>query len=123
MQIWSYFGDESIQPPQSSSLTGSTPRLLHIDGEEYSVKSWRDVLETTLNVLADFEPERFEDIMQQFPRFVGLDEKDFRSTRKLKNGVFIEVGLSAKNINTFCLKAIETAELSIEDWYVETVNL
>jgi hypothetical protein len=58
--------------------------------------------------------------MQQFPRFVGWDEKDFRSTRKLRNGAFIEVNLSARDIHTFCIKAIETAELSIEDWNVET---
>jgi uncharacterized protein with ParB-like and HNH nuclease domain len=122
LQIWSYFGDESIQPTQPSSLTGSTPRLLRIVGEEYSVKSWRDVLEVTLNFLAESEAESFENIIQQFPRFIGLDEKDFRSTRKLKNGVFFEVGLSAKNINAFCLKAIEIAELSIDDWSVETVN-
>lgn len=73
-----------------------------------------------MNVVADLEPERFEDIIQQFPRFVGRDEKAFRSTRKLKNGAFIEVNLSAKDIHAFCLKAIETAELPVEDWNVET---
>lgn len=122
LQIWSYFGDESIQPTQPSNLTGSTPRVLRILGVEYSVKSWRDVLEVTLNFLAESDPESFEKILQQFPRFIGLDEKDFRSTRKLKNGVFFEVGLSAKNIHAFCLKAIEVAELSIDDWSVEKVN-
>lgn len=86
------------------------------------MKSWRDVLEITLNVIADMESEKFKDIMQQFLRFLGWDEKNFRSTRKLQNGAFIKVNLSAKNLHTFCLKAIETAELSVEEWYVETVN-
>ena len=122
LQIWNYFGDESAQLPQTSRLTGSNPKLLCMFGQEHSVKSWRDVLEITVNVLADLEPDRFKDIMQQFPRFVGWDEKDFRSTRKLQNGAFIEVNLSAKDINTFCLKAIETAELSVEEWHVETVS-
>ncbi|MBC1268263.1 HNH endonuclease, partial [Trichormus variabilis FSR] len=122
LQIWDYFGEEEVNPSESSILTGTTPKLLHIFGQEYSVKSWRDVLETTLNTLSDLEPEKFKEIMQQFPRFIGIDEKDFRSTRKLKNGVFIEVNLSAKDIGAFCRKAIETTELSSEEWYVETVT-
>ncbi|MFB2835226.1 DUF262 domain-containing protein [Floridanema evergladense] len=124
LQIWSYFGDE-VQSSQSSSLnttmpTGKIPKSLYIFGQEFPVKSWRDVLEVTLNTIADLEPDYFKNIMQQFPRFVGRDEKDFRSTRKLHNGAFIEVNLSAQNIRTFCLKAIETAELSAEEWRVET---
>lgn len=120
LQIWDYFGEEQVKPSEYSILTGTTPKLLRIFGQEYSVKSWRDVLETTLNAIYDLKPERFTEIMQYFPRFIGQNEKDFRSTRKLKNGVFIEVNLSAKDIDAFCRKAIETAELSSEEWYVET---
>jgi len=122
INIWSYFGDDSIQTSQPSSLKGSIPKLLHIFGEEYSVKSWRDVLEITLNTIADLEPESFKEIMEQFPRLLGWDEKKFRSNRKLNNGVFIETNFSAKDIHALCLKSIEVADLSIQDWYVETVN-
>ena len=120
LQIWGYFGDELAQPSQSSSLTGTIPKSLCCFGQEYVVRSWRDVVETTLNTIADLEPDYFKEIMQQFPRFIGWDEKDFRSTRQLRNGAFIEVNLSAQDIYTFCMKAIETAELSIEEWSVET---
>ncbi len=120
LQIWSYFGDESARPSQSSSLTGTIPKSLYFFGKEYVVRSWRDVAETTLNTIADLEPDYFKEIMQQFPRFVGWDEKDFRNTRQLRNGAFIEVNLSAQDIFTFCMKAIETAELSTEEWRVET---
>ena len=120
LQIWSYFGDESAQPSQSSSLTGTLPKSLCCFGQEYVVRSWRDVMETTLNTIAELEPDYFKEIMQQFPRFIGWDEKDFRSTRQLHNGAFIEVKLSAQDIYTFCMKAIETAELSIDEWSVET---
>jgi hypothetical protein len=122
LKIWSYFGNDLAQVSQPSVLTGTTPKLLRIFGQEHSVKSWRDVLETTLNVIADLEPEKFQEILQQFPRFIGWDEKDFRSIRKLQNGAFVEVHLSAKDIHTFCLKAIETVELSIEEWQIESVN-
>ncbi|MFM5888465.1 MAG: DUF262 domain-containing protein, partial [Dolichospermum sp.] len=66
--------------------------------------------------------DKFEYIIEQFPRFISKDEKDFRDTRKLDNGVFVNVNLSAKDINAFCNKAIQTAELSTEDWEVETTS-
>ena len=120
LQIWSYFGDESKPSPQSRS-SRSTPKLLHIFGQEHLVKSWRDVLEITLNTIIDVDPDRFKDIIERFPRFVGWDEKKFRGYRKLDNGAFCEVNLSAKDIGAFCQKAIETAEIS-EEWYVDTVD-
>ena len=76
--------------------------------------------EASLNVLGDVEPDAFNQILQEFPRFVGLNEKDFHSTRKLDNNAFIEVNLSAQDIYSFCMKAIETAEISVEEWCVET---
>ena len=122
VKIWAYFGDESAQISQSDTLTGSKPRILYMFGNQYPVKSWRDVLENTLNMLADIEYETFEEIIKQFPRFVGWDEKDFRSARKLRNGAFVEVNLSAKNIYAFCIKALETAELSLDEWSVKTID-
>jgi len=125
LQIWSYFGHESAQPSQPSTvkpnnITGTTPKSLRFLGQEYNVKSWRDVIETTLNIIiAELEPDAFEEVMKQFPRFVGWDEKDFRSTRQLINGAFIEVNLSASDIYTFCMRAIETVGLSTEQWHVE----
>ena len=71
-------------------------------------------------MIADLEPEYFQEIMEQFPRFVSRDEKKFRATRKLRNGVFIEINLSAQDIYAICQKAIEIAGLSAEEWRVET---
>lgn len=124
LQIWSYFGDSSTQSAQLSSTKnspkGKIPKMVYLFEQEYSVKSWRDVLEITLNTIADLEPEYFQEIMQQFPRFVSRDEKKFRHTRKLRNGVFIEINLSAQDIYAICQKAIEIAGLSAEEWRVET---
>ena len=55
------------------------------------MQSWRDVLERTMNIIADLEPEKFGQIVQQFPRFVGQDKKRFREMRQLKNGMFIVI--------------------------------
>jgi uncharacterized protein with ParB-like and HNH nuclease domain len=123
INIWQYFGDDSLQQDKKSYITGSTPKLLRMFGEEYSVKSWREVLETTLNLLADLEPEHFKEIMEQFPRLLAWEQTTFRSPRQLKNGVYFESNFSAKNIYSLCHRAIETAGLSIQDWYVETMKL
>ncbi len=122
IEIWKYFGDKSLETTESNGLTGKIPRTLIMLGEEYPVKSWRDVLEITLNIIAEVEPEHFKGIMEQFPRLVGSDERVFRSTRKLKNGVFIETNLSANNICSVCLRSVEMAEISIQDWSVDTVK-
>ncbi len=120
LQIWSYFGSDSAQLSSSSRITGTTPRILNCFGREYSVKSWRDVLENTLNTLIDLDDDYFKEINQKYPRFVGWNEKEFRSTRQLSNGAFVEVNLSSDNIYTFCLKAIEATDLSVDDWNVQT---
>jgi hypothetical protein len=122
LQIWNYFGNENLINPAKTKVRGTTPKQLKIFGKEYPVKSWRDVLEKTLNVIADLDADKFNDVMEQFPRFISRDEKDFRDTRKLENGVFVNVNLSARDINAFCIKAIETAEIYLEDWQIETTT-
>lgn len=119
LRIWPYFGDEKVEPYEKKTVTGTTPTKVCILGQFFIVHSWRDVLERTMNTIAELEPEKFEQIMQQYPRFVGTDRKKFRETRKLKNGTFIEVNLSALDIQHFCFQALATIELSAEDWIVE----
>ncbi|ELR98938.1 DUF262 domain-containing protein [Gloeocapsa sp. PCC 73106] len=121
VKIWGYFGDEQASSPESNSLKGKSPKSLTIYGERYTVKTWRDVLEITLNQIADSDPNKFQEITEKFPRFVGWDAKDFRHTRTLKNRAFIEVHLSAKDIHRFCLRALEISDLSLEDWQIETI--
>jgi topoisomerase IA-like protein len=65
-------------------------------------------------------PQKFEQITQRFPRLIGRDKKRFRAVRELKNGAYIEVNLSAKNIEAFCSQALESVELTADDWKVET---
>lgn len=117
--LWPYFGDRNKAQVQES-VTGTTPKVLNILGQTIPVKSWRDVLEQTMNTIAELEPEKFAQIEQEFPRFVGKDKFKFHDIRRLKNGRFIEVKLSAKDIQAFCLKAIESIELTNDDWHVET---
>ena len=118
LKIWPYFGNERAD--DDVRVTGTNPKELYILGQQFEVHSWRDVLENTMNTIADLEPEKFEQIMFQFPRLVGRDPKKFRAIRQLKNGAYIEVNLSAQSIQRFCVQAIEAVELTTDDWKVIT---
>jgi len=121
LSIWPYFGDETEGDNVFSNVTGTTPSGLWILGQKFIVNSWRDVFEQTINTIAELEPEKFEQLIQIFPRYIGRDKSKFRAIRALNNGAFIEVNLSAQNIQKFCYKALEAIELTTEDWFVETI--
>lgn len=118
ISIWSYFGQENSSPTDLHEVTGTTPISVTILGQAFSVESWRDVLEQTLNTVADLEPEKFEVIAHNFPRYLGKDKNKFRAIRQLLNGYYIEVNLSAQSIQKLCYQSMETIELTSEDWYV-----
>ena len=117
--IWPYFGDERTEQNGHKKMAGTKPTKVSILGQVFKVDSWRDVLEHTINTIAELEPEKFELLIKQYPRFVGRNEKRFRALRKLENGAFIEVNLSASDIQRFCLDALKTIDLTTDDWQVE----
>jgi len=120
LKIWPYFGQEQSSP-NSKGVTHTTPKKLWVLGQSFEVKSWRDVMEQTLNTIAELEPEQFELLLTQFPAFVSRDKSRWSSEpRLLKNGVFINVQLSAQAIHLFCLRILDAVDLSSEDWQVET---
>jgi uncharacterized protein with ParB-like and HNH nuclease domain len=119
LAIWPYFGDEKAEQLTYKRATSTSPKSLCILGQSITVRTWRDVLEQTMNTIADLEPDKFDQIVQDFPRSVGLDEKKFRDKRQLKNGMFIEVNLSAQDIQRFCFQALEVAGLTMDDWKVD----
>lgn len=120
VEIWSYFGQENSTPTDIQEVTGTSPVGLKILGQHFEVNSWRDVMEKTLNVIADLEPEKFEIIAHNFPRYIGRDKNKFRAIRKLENGYFIEVNLSAQIIQKLCYQVMETIELASDEWEVIT---
>jgi uncharacterized protein with ParB-like and HNH nuclease domain len=117
LRAWPYFGDGSVA--DTTSVTGTTPQRLKILGAFFDVHSWRDVLENTMNVISDLEPEKFEVLLSEFPRFISRQSGNLRERRQLTNGAFVEVNLSAQAIQKFCFQAIESIELSTDDWIVQ----
>jgi hypothetical protein len=118
IELWTYFGQENTSPTDLQEVKGTTPLSLSILGQHIPVDSWRDVMEQTLNTVADLEPEKFEVLAHNFPRYLGKDKNKFRAIRQLQNGYYIEMNLSAQSIQKLCYQAMETIELTSEDWNV-----
>jgi hypothetical protein len=123
LEIWAFFGQENSISTNIQEVTGTIPTGLRILGQRFNVESWRDVLQQTLNTIADLEPEKFEVIANNFPRYVSMDKNRFRAVRELNNGYFIEMNLSAQSIQKLCHQAMETIELTSEDWSIEVRGL
>jgi uncharacterized protein with ParB-like and HNH nuclease domain len=125
---WPYFGDEDTTRTNevaqliADNVTGKTPKIVRFLGQSFTVTSWRDVLEKTLNTIAELEPDAFTTLTQEYPRFISKDANSLRKSKVLNNGYFIEVHLSAKSIYRFCLQALESVGLSTDDWEVEAAN-
>ncbi len=117
--IWPYFGQENSTPTDLQDVTGTNPKKVKILGQSFDVGSWRDVLEQTLNTVSDLEPEKFDILAHNFPRYIGKDKSKFKAIRQLQNNYFFEVNLSAQSIQRLCYQAMETIELTSEDWEVE----
>src|SRR5205823_1548288 len=120
LHIWPYFGDEQARQGDQISVTGKTPRSLWILGQQFEVESWRDVMKQTIVTIAELEPDKFEQLMREYPRFIGRSKERFRDPRELPNGIFIEVNLSAQAIQRFCAQALSAIGLTTDDWKVET---
>jgi hypothetical protein len=71
-----------------------------------------------MNVIAELEPDKFEIITHNFPRYINKDRNKFRAIRQLENEYFIEVNLSAQSIQKLCYQAMETIELTSDEWEV-----
>lgn len=119
-EVWKYFGKET-SITEKKDITGTTPSKLTILGQTFEVGTWRDVLELTLNTVAELEPEKFEVLFEKYPHQINNEKDKLNDIRKLKNGFFIECRRSAKDIQRFCYQAIETIELTRDDWDVQVM--
>ncbi len=119
VKIWSYFGSEDAEGIDVSDVTGTNPTVLSVMGQSFNVINWRDVLENTMNVLLEVDPDTFELLINEYPRFLNRDKSKLRAIRKLKNDCYVEVNLSAKSIEKFCRQTVEFLDLSPNDWVIQ----
>jgi hypothetical protein len=115
LKIWAYFGENT---KENAAIAGTRPSSLIIWGTEYVVKYWVDVLEQTVKSIADLAPEKLEVLMKIYPRFIGHHPQKFKRPSEVITGLYVEKNLSAESIQRFCMQAMETIELTSDDWVV-----
>lgn len=120
LKIWSYFGDEQADSNEQTDVTGKIPETIWVLGQIIRVQSWSDVVVSTLNTIAELEPDKFEKVVARFPRH--FERAKLTRARELNNGSVVEANLSAKAAYRFCQQALEEAELTSEDWQVRFVQ-
>jgi hypothetical protein len=64
LAVWKYFGKPDDEPRAAAqTVTGTTPSSVVILGQRFSVSSWRDVAQRTLETIADLDEEGFDRIV------------------------------------------------------------
>lgn len=120
LAIWPFFGKTQLPSRGATAgITGKTPVKVVILDQTFSVTTWRDVLQHTLQTISDQDEENFLAIAEKFPKYISRDKDALRTTRQLTNGFYIETNMSALSIDRLCRQVAELAELSVEDWRVE----
>ncbi len=135
LTVWPYFGPTRADAVTSSSgpprpemtdVTSTLPQVVLFRGQRYPVRSWREVLTTTLEQLVLSVPDDFGKIMSELERVVTLDPSTYKRARRLmrlSNGAYVETNLSAAAIYRTCLQALQAVGMGPEDWQVERVSL
>ncbi|MDD4439901.1 MAG: hypothetical protein PHS04_17995, partial [Tissierellia bacterium] len=59
-------------------------------------------------------------IATNYPNLINEDKDKLRTWRQLKNGKYVETNMSAQYSKLYCNRAISMADLSDDDWQVET---
>ena len=104
----------------SSIISGTKPRKLIISGQGFPVKSWKEVLIQTLEMMYSLDEDKFIELSEQYPSKINTSPSQFRKSEKLANGYYAEVNLSSKAIINFCSHIITFFELTEEDLKIET---
>lgn len=113
LEIWPAIGE--IPAPRTAART--RPDRLVLLGEDFSVESWRDVAEKTTEAIIQIV-DNFDEIANSMPLY--LSKTPFQNAhRKLSNGWYIYMNLSADSIERYCRKLITRSGLTLDDWRVE----
>ncbi len=117
--VWPYFGPDQVPEAPTGDVTGRIPVGLTVLGESFTVGSWRDVAEKTVETIAMLDPEAFQRLVGAFRSYIGTDPTRFRDSRKLYNGYYLLTHFSAKVAYQFCERIVEAAGLEQGDWSVQ----
>ena len=114
LEVWHALG--GFDSP--SSIRGSTPTLLAIEGQTYEVSRWRDVLVCTVEVLLP-RLANFESVANRFASNISSMNSGFLTSHQLQNGFWLKTNLSESAIYSFCKRFADAAGLGESQWRVE----
>lgn len=114
LEYWPELGT----PPITQKSAGTKPKSLTIMGQSFVVTSWRDVAFYTAQVISELVDDFDTRIAGQLQSY--FDKQEYKSAcRRLPNGWWLYMNLSAVNVKSLCRNMILLAEISEEDWQVE----
>ncbi len=130
LTVWPYFGPaQTVEPDSefestraSGDVTGTLPHAVIFQGTRYPVRSWAEVLITTLECVAAAAPDNFVILETELTRVISRDPSSLRRNgrrRLLTNGASVEINLSAAQINRTCERAVLLAGIDPGEWSVE----
>jgi uncharacterized protein with ParB-like and HNH nuclease domain len=135
LTVWPYFGPvraEAVASPAGAprpemvGVTSTLPQVVVFCGHRHPVRSWREVLTTTLEQLLLSVPDDFDKVVAELGRVMSMDPSTFKRARRLmrlSNGAYLETQLSAAAIYRTCLQALQSVGIGPDEWQVERVSL
>jgi uncharacterized protein with ParB-like and HNH nuclease domain len=135
LTVWPYFGPvrattatspAGVPRPELADVTSTLPQEVVFRGQRHPVRSWREVLTTTMEQLVLSVPDDFGKVLSVLGRVVTLDPSTYKRARRLmrlSNGVYVETNLSAAAIYRTCMQALEAVGIGPDEWQVERVSL
>ena len=114
MQIW-----PAPTPEENSKIVWSErPKSLTILGEVFAVKTWRDVVQNTAEIVLQFVPDFETSIANKMPTYFSRDEM-LPASRQLSNDWWVYLHLSGKDARRLCMRMIESAGIPEEEFELE----
>ncbi len=129
--VWPYFGPEDREEQVRAGggtrdVTSTLPQMVTLLGQKYPVRSWAEVLVTTLDALHASAPDDFLRVEEELSRIIKRDPsavRNARRLRRLRSGAFVDTTLSAAAIHRICLQALDVMNVGPDQWEVERVSL
>jgi len=102
----------------SNVRSNERPKSLTILDEVFAVKTWREVVQYTAEVVIQMVPNFETTIVSQLPTYFNKEE--FKpASRELSNGWWVNVHLSGKDSKRLCMKMIDLADIPEEEFELE----
>ncbi|MBB1125111.1 DUF262 domain-containing protein [Thiospirillum jenense] len=120
LNCWPYLGDANQGSQKIDGVIGTKPVILKVLDKTFPVKSWIEVLQRTLQTLAEQAPNRFAQLTDRYPHYIANNPHGLKRPKQLIDNYYIETGFKAENIDHFCRRVIDDLGYPPTVWVVIT---